>query len=184
MSSPAPSPPTDQHLQARLAHLAAIQTIVGRLAGYSSTIKTLSITLAAALVALAFDQGSQPIAYAAIVAGVAFMLLDAYYLALEKSFRDLYADVAKRPWDAAFNLLLSHTRPSLRQVLAAALTISVSGLHFPVILGLGVASQVVARPDLRTTPKPAVSPAASDTTGPSKPVDGPPRPAAETKQGG
>lgn len=106
MPRTAPACPTNLQLQlqARLAHLAMIQGVIGRMAGYSASVKTFTLTVSAALVAVAFDKDLPVLFYAGTLIAAVFALLDAYYLTIEKSFRDLYAEVADRDWSRAFDL--------------------------------------------------------------------------------
>lgn len=64
------------------------QAVISRLAGNSLQAKTWSVTLAAALAAVAVNNDQPGILFVAAVALLAFGGLDAYYLSLERHFRD------------------------------------------------------------------------------------------------
>jgi hypothetical protein len=74
-------------------HLALIQGVITRMAGNSFLIKGWTITLVAGLTALATDKSDRSFAWIAVAVVIVFALLDAYYLALERAYRTLYADV-------------------------------------------------------------------------------------------
>src|SRR4051794_37598188 len=74
--------------------LKMIQAIITRLAGNSFLIKGWTVTLVAGLSALAKSDANQDFAWIACGVIVVFGFLDAYYLALERKFRDLYATAA------------------------------------------------------------------------------------------
>jgi hypothetical protein len=74
-------------------HLSTIQTVIARLAGNSFLLKGWSVTIVAALAAVAVGQNAPELALAAIVPALLFWLLDAYYLRQERLYRDLYDHV-------------------------------------------------------------------------------------------
>ena len=76
-----------------MKHLEFIQAVINRMARNSFQLKAWSLTLAAALLALAANNTDHALAVIAIVPGVTFWGLDAYYLRLEKLYRALYDDV-------------------------------------------------------------------------------------------
>jgi hypothetical protein len=71
-------------------HLDYLQAVVTRLAGNSFLLKGWSITLTTAIIGLAVKEGGPAFALLGLVPVVVFGLLDAYYLALEKGFRDRF----------------------------------------------------------------------------------------------
>jgi hypothetical protein len=82
-------------------HLKFIQGIIARLAGNSFLLKGWSVTLVAGLTALAKADSDRDIAWIAVGVVIVFGLLDAYYLANERSFRKLYRDAVAgetAPW--------------------------------------------------------------------------------------
>src|SRR4051812_3806111 len=110
MTSPRPATPPcanmsnvareDVH-EPKPEHLALIQGVITRMAGNSFLIKGWTITLVAGLTALAADKSDRSFAWIAVAVVIVFAFLDAYYLALERAYRTLYADVlADRNTDA------------------------------------------------------------------------------------
>jgi hypothetical protein len=76
-------------------HLEWIQAVITRLAGNSFQMKAWNIALATAAIGFAAAKDGHPkAAMLAIIPSLVLWLLDAYYLNLEREFRDLYAEVA------------------------------------------------------------------------------------------
>lgn len=134
-----PAPIDAQLLQARLAHLSAIQTVIARLAGYSATVKNFSLTVAAGLIGLAWGKaGTAPLMLAAFGFALIFMCLDAYYLALERSFRATHMAVCARPLNQALDQGISAKRISSGDFLRAIGSISVWLFYAPLFVVLGL----------------------------------------------
>ena len=81
--------------ETRIAHLQMIQAVVTRMAGNSFLVKGWSVTLVAALFALAAAGGNRFFVYVAYLPAVMFWALDAYFLRQERLFRRLYDQVRK-----------------------------------------------------------------------------------------
>jgi len=85
------------------------QAVVSRLAGNSLQVKTWSVTLAGALAAVAVNEDQPGIFIVAGVVLVAFGGLDAYYLSLERHFREASTRSVERArhasdWSSFFEL--------------------------------------------------------------------------------
>lgn len=78
----------------RLKHLEMLQAIITRMASNSFLIKGWAITLASALFALSAKDADRSFAFLAVFPALTFWALDAYYLKLERVFRNRYDDVA------------------------------------------------------------------------------------------
>jgi hypothetical protein len=91
-STPAAAIPELLNSEAVHKHLDILQSIIERLAGNASTCKNWCITLVSGAVALSFtdELKAQPIVVFRIAYGLTavFWLLDSYYHALERAFRD------------------------------------------------------------------------------------------------
>ena len=74
-------------------HLELIQAVIARMANHSFLLKGWTVTLAAALIALAAKESSRTYAIVALGPALVFWGLDAYYLRRERLFRALYDDV-------------------------------------------------------------------------------------------
>ena len=76
-------------------HLEFIQNVIARMGSNSFLVKGWSVTLVAALFALAARDSRPEFVVVAFMPCVLFWLLDVYYLQQEKLFRDLYDRVRK-----------------------------------------------------------------------------------------
>lgn len=72
------------------SYLSILQAIINRMAGNSASCKTWCITIVSAIVVVLADKGRPEFVRIAWVPVLLFLLLDAYYLSLEKHFRDSY----------------------------------------------------------------------------------------------
>lgn len=72
------------------AHLGIAQSVIQRMAANSASCKAWCITLVAAILVIVADKGQPTYALIAAVPTLLFLVLDTYYLALEKCFRDSY----------------------------------------------------------------------------------------------
>jgi len=77
---------------ARLKHLEFIHSVISRLAGNSFWLKGWSVTLVAAIFAMAARDATVYLLYVAILPALAFWGLDAFYVGQERVFRDLHGD--------------------------------------------------------------------------------------------
>lgn len=80
-------------MENKLAHLQMIQAVITRMAGNSFLIKGWSVTLVAALFALAAAKTNQLFVYLSYFPALMFWALDAYFLRQELLFRKLYDHV-------------------------------------------------------------------------------------------
>lgn len=83
-------------LDAKLKHLELIQGVINRMANNSFLLKGWSITLVAALAAVAAKDARTELMWLALLPAFAFWGLDGYFLRQEKLFRELYKHVAAR----------------------------------------------------------------------------------------
>ena len=100
-------------MESKIAYLQMIQAVIARMAGNSFLIKGWSVTLVAALFALAAANTNALFVYLAYFPSFMFWALDAYFLRQERLFRKLYDDVraSDEPVDFSMN-----TEPFARQV--------------------------------------------------------------------
>jgi len=80
-------------VEAKLKHLEMIQAIISRMAGNSFLLKGWSVTLVAALFALAVKDANVRYVYLAYFPCIVFWILDGYFLWQERLFRNLYNKV-------------------------------------------------------------------------------------------
>lgn len=72
------------------AHLQILQAVIQRMAANSSSCKAWCITIVSAILVVISDKGKPELALLAFLPSILFLALDAYYLALEKAFRNSY----------------------------------------------------------------------------------------------
>lgn len=72
------------------AHLNIMQAVIHRMASNSASCKAWCITIVSAILVLVVDKGESKYALIAGIPTLLFLVLDAYYLGLERSFRNSY----------------------------------------------------------------------------------------------
>ena len=72
------------------AHLGIAQSVIQRMASNSASCKAWCITLVAAILVIVADKGKPSYALIAVLPTLLFLVLDTYYLALERCFRTSY----------------------------------------------------------------------------------------------
>jgi hypothetical protein len=77
----------------KLKHLEFIQSVISRMAGNSFLLKGWSVTLAAALFALAAKDANHRLILLAYYPVLVFWILDGYFLSQERRYRALYDEV-------------------------------------------------------------------------------------------
>lgn len=113
-------------------HLKFVQAVITRMASNSFLLKGWAVSLVAGLTALAKADSDRDIAWIAFGVVIVFGCLDAYYLALERSFRKLYRDAVLGK-TAAWSLEHSNVGPSA--VLGALGSLSVWPFYSAAALG-------------------------------------------------
>ncbi len=71
-------------------HLGIIQNVIQRMSANSSNCKAWCVSLVAAILVIVADKGKPEYAWISLLPTIVFTALDAYYLALEKAFRNSY----------------------------------------------------------------------------------------------
>lgn len=105
------------------ARLQMIQAIITRLAGNSGTLKGFAITLMTALIGVSINTHRPEFAFMGAYVAVALGLLDAYYLSLERLYRNLYSRAITESEEAWG---LETEKPSVGRLLGAITSPSVS----------------------------------------------------------
>ena len=72
------------------SYLSILQGVINRMASNSAGCKTWCIALVSAIVVIIADKGRPEYIWLSLVPMALFFFLDAYYLGLERRFRDLY----------------------------------------------------------------------------------------------
>ena len=83
-------------MEAKIKHLEFIQAVVTRMAQNSFLVKGWCVTLISALYALAAKDADRSYLLVSYIAIPAFWLLDGFFIAVERRYRSLYSEVAKR----------------------------------------------------------------------------------------
>ncbi|MCK5058003.1 MAG: hypothetical protein KAT34_15215 [Candidatus Aminicenantes bacterium] len=79
-----------ENSQAVQSHLGMTQSVIQRMASNSASCKAWCITLVSAILVIVADKGKPQYALIAIIPAFLFLILDTYYLALERMFRQTY----------------------------------------------------------------------------------------------
>lgn len=78
------------------SYLTILQSVISRMATNSSSCKTWCITLVSAIIVIIADKGKPNYVWISVIPIVLFLLLDSYYLALERQFRNVYNDFIRK----------------------------------------------------------------------------------------
>ena len=90
------SPPLSEESASVQSHLSIMQSVIQRMAVNSSSCKAWCITIVSAILVLIADKNKPELAWLALLPTLLFLALDAYYLGLEKAFRDSYNAFIKK----------------------------------------------------------------------------------------
>jgi len=77
-------------------HLSIVQNVIQRMASNSSQCKAWSIAIVSAILVIVADKSKPDYACIALLPTILFLLLDIYYLALEKGFRARYNEFIEK----------------------------------------------------------------------------------------
>lgn len=80
----------DENSAAVQGHLQIMQSCIQRMAANSTSCKTWCIALVSAILVIVAEKGKPQYALIAVIPIILFLVLDVYYLSLEKTFRELY----------------------------------------------------------------------------------------------
>jgi hypothetical protein len=119
-------------------HLGILQSVIERMASNSTASKAWCITIVSAVLVIVADRGKPDFAFLALIPNILFMLLDAYYLALEKGFRNSYNHFVKKIHNGTLTsedlfFVSPYGRPSLLQI-EAFKSFSVWGFYIALCL--------------------------------------------------
>jgi hypothetical protein len=119
----------------QLKRVELLQNIITRMAQNSFTIKGWAVTVVAALLALSNKESDRWFAVYALYPAMAFWGLDAYYLMLERLFRELSKQPAVPGEEFAFK-----AKPTVRRFFSAAFSPTVLPLYgFTVLMAFLIA---------------------------------------------
>lgn len=78
------------------AHLSIYQNVIQRMANNSALAKTWCITLVSAILVIVADKSKPQYSIIALIPTMLFLIMDVYYLGLEKGFRNSYNEFIKK----------------------------------------------------------------------------------------
>jgi hypothetical protein len=124
-------------------HLEFAQTVIGRMASNSFLLKGWSVTLSAALFALAAKDANRMFAIIALFPALSFWGLDAYYLRQERLFCKLYDDLRLAahqgtPAVEPFSMATEKYKAQVASWFCTLWSPTVVGLHGMVVLVLAI----------------------------------------------
>jgi hypothetical protein len=128
-------------------HLSIIQSVIQRMATNSTSSKTWCITIVSAILVIVADKGKPDYAWIALIPTTLFMALDAYYLALEKGFRQAYNAFIRKIHDGSITpedlfSVAPEGRQSSHQI-EALKSFSVWGFYLTLIILIVIAKSIV-----------------------------------------
>jgi hypothetical protein len=91
---------TEAHMENKLKHLEFIQQAINRMASNLFLLKRWTVTLIAAMLALATKESRDLYFFLAYFPTLMFWILDGYFLSQERRFRSLYDHVRRLDGDA------------------------------------------------------------------------------------
>jgi len=83
-------------MENKIKHLEFIQNVISRMNSNSFLIKGWTITLVSALFALAAKDSNLKFVLVSYIAIPVFWILDGFFIAVERRYRDLYSEVAEK----------------------------------------------------------------------------------------
>lgn len=114
-------------------HLDIIQAVINRMASNSFLFKGWSITIIAGISAFATKDSNSLLMTVPIVATLLFWGVDAYYLMLERAFRDMYDGVRQKK-ESEIDFSMKPTGIGFKSWLTTATTRPVLWLFYAVVL--------------------------------------------------
>jgi hypothetical protein len=128
-------------------HLTLVQNIIARMANNSSSCKNWCVTIVAAILVIVADKQKPQYAWLALLPTISFGIVDAYYLAIEKTFREQYSAFVQKlhagTATAADLFLIGPIKNMWWHRLAAACSFSVWGFYLSVVALVVIAKIVV-----------------------------------------
>ncbi len=128
-------------------HLGIIQATIQRMASNSSASKSWCITVVSAILVIVADKGKPDFAFISLIPTILFCMLDAYYLALEKGFRESYNHFVQKLHNGQLQsedlYLVSPKGSIVKHRIDAIKSFSVWGFYLTLILLIMLARNLV-----------------------------------------
>lgn len=130
-------------------HLGILQDVIQRMSLNSSQCKTWCITIVSAILVIVADKSKPDFIWITMLPTILFLALDAYYLTLEKGFRNSYNNFAKKIHDGSLNAKdlysVSPAGNMYKHRRAALKSFSVWGFYLGLIILIIIARYVVLK---------------------------------------
>ncbi len=147
MTNCSDAPVLDETSPSIQSHLGILQNIIQRMASNSTSCKTWCITIVSAILVVVANKEKPDLAWIALFPAILFACLDAYYLALEKGFRNSYNEFIKKLHTKQLSMEdLYSVAPTGRTIdlqTAALKSFSVWGFYLPLIALVAIARKLV-----------------------------------------
>lgn len=124
-------------LEIKKQHMDMIQNIITRMASNSFLVKGWSISLISAILIFANKDNNSNYIIVTFLPAISFWILDAYYLQLERKFRELYKEVQQDYVNDINNVALFSMNISNYKVASIPrimFTISVAPIHLVILI--------------------------------------------------
>lgn len=129
------------------SHLSITQSVIQRMASNSASCKAWCITLVSAILVVVADKGKPDYALLALIPTLLFLVLDAYYLALERGFRDSYNSFIEKLHEGNVHgkdvYCITPKGPLLSKLAGALLSFSIWPFYLTLIVMIWLAKLLV-----------------------------------------
>ena len=120
------------------SHLGIIQGVIQRMATNSTSCKTWCTTIVSAILVAVSDKKNPDLSWVSIFPAILFAILDAYYLALEKGFRNSYKTFVKKLHNGTLSpedlYSISTEGGKIKTHFEAITSFSIWGFYIPLII--------------------------------------------------
>lgn len=127
----------------RLKYLEMVQAIVARMAGYSATLKNFCLTITTAIAGFAITTKVPMVLTLGFLPIIAFALLDAQYLRMERRFRSLYDVIRLEDWGTMPSFEIKLTNVAAIAFKTVFLSWSIGVFYIPLAIALALTFIVV-----------------------------------------
>lgn len=125
-------------IENKIAHLEMIQGVINRMAANSFALKSLAVTIATAIIALASTQTNHTpyFSYAGLLPVALFWIMDAKYLRLERLYRGLYDHIRLGDDFESFSMNVTQFKSEVSSTLRISFSWSVIWFYAAVAIAL------------------------------------------------
>lgn len=132
------------------AHLSIAQSVIQRMATNSASCKAWCIALVSAIMVVVADKGKGQYTFIGIIPTILFLVLDAYYLSLERRFREAYNLFIKKLHKgnlvAADLYAISPSGEAFRKFFSSVWSFSIWPFYLTLLVTLFVVKTLVVTP--------------------------------------